>query len=317
MDEHKLITGDNIITKQMGGAAVAPEPSYVINEKHEKDILEIFSDEINNAIINIKQKLGTTIANTNKNAEAIMQKLNDLKDTINSPVKTLKEDNLREDNETRVKLKDNEIDNTLLDIEVGNQYVKDFTDSKYIGNTFEEFKNKDNGYLANARKEIKDLNTNISSDPSDIAIQDTVPSSKEVQSRLNNCHILEMLYLIKHEEVMKTFAFTLNLFDKYKYSIKLLLFILKYLVVKKPEKHAAIESFVNVKLPKTLIPNIQTLLADQEKVQQVITGMKEQLETNPLGGVNENGVPSVLNPAGGPDETELDKRLDNLAIPLK
>ena len=135
MDEHKLITGDNIITKQMGGAAVAPEPSYVIERKHEEDILEIFSDEINNAIINIKQKLGTNIADTNQNAEAIMQKLNELKDEINSPVDTLKQDN-----ETRVKLKDNELNNTLLDIEIGNEYVKDFTDSKYIGNKFEEFK---------------------------------------------------------------------------------------------------------------------------------------------------------------------------------
>jgi hypothetical protein len=105
----------------------------------------------------------------------------------------------------------------------------------------------------------------------------------------------------------------LNLFDKYKYSVKLLLFVLKHLVKKKQiqiedEKHAGKESSVVVKRPKTLIPNIQTLLADQEKVQEVITRMKEQLETNPLGGVNGS---QVLNPAGGPDENVLDTSLSN------
>jgi len=116
----------------------------------------------------------------------------------------------------------------------------------------------------------------------------------------------------------------LNLFDKYKYSIKLLLFVLKYLVVKKktPEQAAHHEEdednkkpCVDVKLPKTLIPNIQTLLQDQAKVQEVITGMKQQLETNPLGGVNASGVPNVLNPAGGPGEFDLDRSLGNPATP--
>jgi len=98
----------------------------------------------------------------------------------------------------------------------------------------------------------------------------------EIETRLNNCQYLELLYLIKHEELMKTFAFTLNLFDKYKYAIKILLFVLKNLVQKDTQ------SPVKVKLPKPLIPNILKLLQDQKQVQDVITTMQQTLDENSL-----------------------------------
>jgi hypothetical protein len=293
MDEHKLITGNNIITKQMGGAAFAPEPSYVIEKKHEEDILEIFSHEINNAILNIKQKLGTNIADTNQNADAIMKMLNTLQQMIDYKTQ---ENGINPDQIGTFP------DSIGIEKNLQNLYNIKQSDVYFVRNK-----------LLNKSFEINN-NINTLDTPNKTEFEDSKPNktAEDIQTRLNNCHILEMLYLIKHEEVMKTFAFTLNLFDKYKYSVKLLLFVLKYLVVKKKpedEKHAAKESFVDVKLPKTLIPNIQTLLADQEKVQEVITVMKEQLETNPLGGVNGS---QVLNPAGGPKENVLDKSLSNL-----
>ena len=53
-----------------------------------------------------------------------------------------------------------------------------------------------------------------------------------INNRLLNCRTLEHLYLKKHHELIKTFAFTLNLFDKYKYATKLLLFIIKHITDK-------------------------------------------------------------------------------------
>jgi hypothetical protein len=301
------------------------DENYVVTLGIHESLLEIINEGINRIILQIKKKLGKDINTTDQNANAIMSKLNELKSSIEISIL-----DLQNENPEHIKLKEKNDDPTLLNTEIGNKYVKDFNGLKFNGstfegNTFEDFKNKKTGYLAEARKKLTDLDSNteinLQDIPNDSLDANGKPTGKtnsahEIQTRLNNCHILEMLYLIKHEEIMKTFAFTLNLFDKYKYSVKLLLFVLKHLVKKKQikiedEKHAAKESCVDVKLPKTLIPNIQTLLADQEKVQEVITRMKEQLETNPLGGVNENGS-QVLNPAGGPDENVLDKSLSNL-----
>jgi hypothetical protein len=80
---------------------------------------------------------------------------------------------------------------------------------------------------------------------------------------------------------MKTFAFTLNLFDKYKYSIKILLFVLKNLVYKKDTPGATGATLpTSIKLPKALIPNIMKLLQDQKQVQDVITSMQNTLDEN-------------------------------------
>jgi hypothetical protein len=99
-----------------------------------------------------------------------------------------------------------------------------------------------------------------------------------VQTRLDNCQRLEMLYLIKHEELMKTFVFALNLFDKYQYSIKLLLFVLKNLVYKRVPPRLPI----NIQLPKPLIQNIKELLKDQQKMQDVITQMRNVVNTDDI-----------------------------------
>lgn len=100
-----------------------------------------------------------------------------------------------------------------------------------------------------------------------------------VQTRLDNCQRLEMLYLIKHEELMKTFTFTLNLFDKYQYSTKLLLFVLKNLVNKQPPGHPPyVPMPIRINLPKPLIRNIKELLKDQQKMGDVITEMRNALD---------------------------------------
>ena len=99
----------------------------------------------------------------------------------------------------------------------------------------------------------------------------------EVTKRLKNCQNLEFLYLRKHEEIMKIFAFTINLFDKYKYSIKVILFLLKYLLPNnKGEKDEDEDKNTEkmVKLPEPIIKNIKKMLKDEQKIQGVIDTMK-------------------------------------------
>ena len=52
----------------------------------------------------------------------------------------------------------------------------------------------------------------------------------DIQKRIDNCSTLEKLYLRKHDELMTTFAFSVNLFSKYKYAVKVMLFLLNSIV---------------------------------------------------------------------------------------
>jgi hypothetical protein len=153
------------------------------------------------------------------------------------------------------------------------EFIKE---SKYNDNGFGLTKF---GFVSNINMET--LDTPLTGTNPTPVIQETTNDVATIERRLNNCQFLEILYLVKHEELMKTFAFTLNLFDKYKYSIKILLFVLKNLVYKKGIPGATGATLpTSVKLPKALIPNIMKLLADQKQVQDVITSMQNTLDEN-------------------------------------
>jgi hypothetical protein len=277
MDEHELIASNNIITNQMGGSLDSTNNYYSHNTDSNEIVLAIINTEINNMILNIKKKLGNNYNGTNQNVVAIMEMLNELQNNIDN--KIINTDN----SDIKIKILkkgdgegDGDGDGDLYKTEIGNKYINEYK--------YDNVKNKQYPSLKNLDSEIYNSN---------IQFKEKAISFEDVQKRLNNCYILEMLYLIKHEEVMKTFAFTLNLFDKYKYSIKLLLYVLKNLVFKtktkdEKEPHAGIDDKTceNVKLPKTLIPNIQILLNDQEKVQNVIKMMQNQLVNSNLHGIN-------------------------------
>lgn len=149
----------------------------------------------------------------------------------------------------------------------------------------------DNGSTLNAEYDAAPLNlTNVA-------------DLHRVQNQLNNCQRLEMLYLIKHEELMKTFTFTLNLFDKYQYSTKLLLFVLKNLVYKNINGIPPhVPPAVNIQLPKPLIRNIKELLKDQQKMQDVIKDMRTLINTNDIRDISSptSTSPSSQELAAGP-----------------
>ena len=91
---------------------------------------------------------------------------------------------------------------------------------------------------------------------------------------------------------MKLFAFTLTVFNKYKYAIRILLFVLKNLLDTQPQPPPPppphdlpprdCPQCPEVKLPRALIPNIRLLIKDQKKVQDVIAQMRQTLSVDPL-----------------------------------
>ena len=66
----------------------------------------------------------------------------------------------------------------------------------------------------------------------------------------------------------------LPLFDKYKYAIKVILFLLKNLVY----KDTATDTTPKIDLPLPIITNIKKLVEDQNKVQGIINEMKTSLD---------------------------------------
>jgi len=181
-----------------------------------------------------------------------------------------------------------------------------------------------NGILSANGKTItlETLDTVQLVDPNRLETEDEAEEATEeqIRNRLINCQYLEILYLTKHDELMKIFRFTLNLYDKYTYAIKILLFVLKNLLnqrpcppteqiitevpgaPRKPEEPA---ERTGIKLPKALISNIKQLLKDQKQVQDVINRMRPIVENTLPGLVNEREANEVSYPFVGSniDET--------------
>jgi hypothetical protein len=114
-------------------------------------------------------------------------------------------------------------------------------------------------------------------------------NDKQIEDRLINCQYLEILYLTKHDELLKVFNFTLDLYNKYTYAIKILLFVLKNLFDKqpcdkpdrqdRPVRQDSQGTTRNIRLPRALISDIKQLLIDQKQVQTVIDKMKSVVDT--------------------------------------
>jgi hypothetical protein len=112
-----------------------------------------------------------------------------------------------------------------------------------------------------------------------------------LDTRLKNCGILEQLYIRKHKEIIRIFLFVINLFDKYKYAIKVILFLLKNLVRAEQSPGKPDKKF-NVRLPLPFITNINLLLKDQANIQTIIDGM-ENVVNETQTSINNN--PNVVN----------------------
>jgi len=113
----------------------------------------------------------------------------------------------------------------------------------------------------------------------------------EINTRLEACVNLEYLYLNKHQEIINIFSFVLQLFDKYKYAIKVILYLLKNLV-RVPGKNAQFpidpSNPLTINLPKPIIKNIFTLVNDQNKIQDVVNQMKDVVDNTDISNIQDS-----------------------------
>jgi hypothetical protein len=138
----------------------------------------------------------------------------------------------------------------------------------------------------------------------------TNDNQTKLTERLKNCQTLEELYLRKHEEIIKIFGFVVDLFDKYKYAIKVILFLLKNLVraeqrpVPQNIPGQNIPGSVNVRLPKPIITGINLLLKDQANIQTIIDGMEKVVDETDtaIQKTDEPQIKASLNAQGSPPD---------------
>ena len=290
----------NSIKNMKGGAAV-PAPAQQVrppdrtnipvpNEQYRRgisynfvgaqdnpDLLRIISEGIDDIVGQLKKKLGNDFQDTNINARLIMQHLTGLQTAINLDVATISNN----DAEVPISLQPNNVGEYVATRQPAYYQNLVNQNSEYAKANSGDFTNMDSAN-ATARRFVNiiqgDENALI-----DIRYNYNIDATRNsIQNRLINCQNLEALYLIKHEELLTTFAFALNLFDKYKYAVKVILFLLKNLASKatvpgeRPGGLGNVEDiFIN--MPKPLIKNISKLVADQKKVQGIITKMKETI----------------------------------------
>jgi len=155
----------------------------------------------------------------------------------------------------------------------------------------------------NTEADILDLGTGINyntyGNNNETEITITNGNQTKLTERLKNCTELEKLYLKKHTEIIRIFGFVVDLFDKYKYAIKVILFLLKNLVRAEqgnvqpnsiPGQN--ITGSVNVNLPKPLITNINLLLKDQANIQTIIDGMEKVVDETDTA-INKTVAPQI------------------------
>jgi len=286
----------NYIVPNLGDAGDSPPDGSGDESILSQKLLQILNSNINNIVVEFKQALGNNNQAVNGSVATIVGILDTLSDDIN---------NININNPVSI------------DRDIGNTIVNSNVDIRNgLGNTFplynNELINTINGNPTGYANIFSIDNVNQYNDGSNInnaeILELNVPNNiLRLQDRLNNCSNLEHLYLTKHIELMKIFAFTINLFDKYKYAIKIVLFLLKYLVNKNKEE----PNCGSIQLPPPLIPKINDLVIDQAVVQEVITNMKNTLNNNPgLTNLHQQATQKFSNPG-----VSAVNNLTNLNVP--
>jgi len=304
----------------MAAAPQAVGQAYISNQNQDDQILSIVDRGLNDIVLQIKHTLGGNINDTNQSASDIIIVLENLSNTIQAGIPVGVNPRVNG-------IVDINADADSININANRQPV--------IGATIQP---KINTGLNNLGA-FNNLNYNSSVNGTHVYANEGVqlnlsnaPDLQRVTNRLKNCQTLEYLYLKKHDELFKVFAFTLNLFDKYKYAIKLILFLLKHLVNKniRPIPPAQVIHVpghvinnpappIMIDLPETIIPNIGKLVRDQKSIQDVITNMQTELNNNPAQPNNQLRVltePMIPNMQGREgDARNFAGRLDDRANP--
>jgi hypothetical protein len=252
--------------------------------------LAIVNDNINSLVDIIKQKLGNDNQEVNTKVKDIVNRINGAMTNINNNMGYLERRFIDRNGDGEPIVQPNrnylnpgvnavfqnlhdyaKTNNPYRNTANANEAIVSFNNNAGVAKTI-DLQNLDQNHVL----------TNIDTDNQKLINFGSVQDVQDLTNRLDNCQLLEMLYLIKHEELLKTFTFTLNLFDKYQYTIKLLLFVLKNLVYKTPGAPPPPPGAPRIQLPKALISNIKELLKDQQKMQEVLTQMQGVIDNNDI-----------------------------------
>lgn len=246
-------------------------------------LFQIISTGINSIVKQLKLKLGDSFLENNESAKDIMKLLDDLSNTITT--------------------EDNKLDKTIVNRDLDAQTINidniDPDDAHMINNLDSWNNTTSNGSIFNEGDAnlIMQKDTPLQLRNTDFDTNNKLLPNSPLMVRLRNCQNLEFLYLKKHDEILKIFAFTINLFDKYKYAVKVMLYLLKNLVDKdyiinefgervETERDPTIievpgeNIYPTVTLPAKIITNMKKLLTDQKTIQGVIDKMDNTLKNN-------------------------------------
>lgn len=242
-------------------------------------LLELFDKNINNLVIDLKKHFGDNNQEVNEVVSQISGLISGIKTTITKDISSLNP-RIADYGKNSITLKDaaKGIYESTLDNTEKQRLLSD------PGRQIEINKIKslnDDTSISNYNAEVEADYTNLN---------DTVGIAK-VETRLRNCQALELIHLGLYENFMKTGAFTLTLFEKYKYVTNVMLYLLKNLVNKpgviKGEQINTDRSVITengcveqpkIKLPITIIKNIAELVAEQGKIQGTIDSIDSQLQ---------------------------------------
>jgi len=265
-----------------------------------QELLQIISRGINNIVMGLKRRLGNNYTESDTNANNIITRLNTLQDQINTEIGDVDNVNGLRSNETdRITLNENyeikPIDDNYAGlanngerIEMNNIGVRDDAD-------FTDLDSKNISVINNQQPIASIFLTDISGNQvmTEGENGEMISNISYVETRLKNCQNLEYLYLKKHNEIMKIFVFTISLFKKYKYAIKVMLYLLRYLVYKDPQQPIPIPIPVNplsINIPYPVIRSIGKLLKDQVKIQNIIDRMDHTINPGKPAAVPTVGV---------------------------
>jgi hypothetical protein len=276
-------------------------------KKEDGKILEIFHEGINYIIEKLIKKFGNNNEKVNEAVSAITSLFENIDGTITT-----------ED----IKAEDDFADKSLItkkdqstgkhSSEISGQHIEQTPmaaqfDQMKVENinrtTTKNIDNIINGEYKAAMNESDKLNM---TNPDDI---------KQLETRLKNCQAFEIIHLKLYENFMKTGAFTLTLYEKYKYITHVMLYLLKNLVYKpKLTKQELIDNGCDtsnqIKLPKTIIKNIGKLVEEQDNIQKTIDGISNGLNDTDLDKLYNNDISETIKTNLKNKKSPIDKPTD-------
>jgi hypothetical protein len=280
-------------------------------KKEDGKILEIFHEGINYIIDKLIKKFGNNNEKVNEAVSAITSLFENIDGTIDRTITT--EDIKAEDDfKHNALITKKDQDTRERSSEISGQHVEQtpmaaqfeqMETTNINGTTTKNIDNIINGDYKAAMDESRKLNM---TNPKDI---------EELETRLKNCQAFEIIHLKLYENFMKTGAFTLTLYEKYKYITHVMLYLLKNLVYKpKLTKQELIDNGCDtsnqIKLPKTIIKNIGKLVEEQDNIQKTIDGISNGLNDTDLDKLYNNDISETIKTNLKNKKSPIDKPTD-------